>query len=44
VLVREEPEKNLNIFGAIERWNWVAEDQELPEAPVDWRERHVEKL
>jgi hypothetical protein len=44
VLVREEPEKNLNIFGAIERWNWVAEDQELPEAPVDWRERYIEKL
>jgi hypothetical protein len=49
VLVREEKQPNNytevgDIFGSVERWNWVKEDPTLPHAPVDWRERYGEKL
>jgi hypothetical protein len=49
VLVREEKQPNRyddigNIFGSIERWNWIKEDPLLPHAPIDWRERYGEKL
>lgn len=44
VLVREEPENEMKVFGSIERWNWVTEDPRLRGAPLDWQERYREKL
>jgi hypothetical protein len=49
VLVREEKQPNHypgvgNVFGSIERWNWVKEDPVLPHAPVGWTDRYEEKL
>ena len=40
VLVREEEPNEHSVFGSIEHWNWVREDPELPDAPVDWRQRY----
>jgi len=28
-----------DVYGWIERWNWVREDEALPEAPTEWVER-----
>jgi hypothetical protein len=44
VIVREEQPNDHGIHGSIERWNWVAEDPELPHAPVDWEQRYGQKL
>jgi hypothetical protein len=49
VLVREEKQPNRyegvgDIWGSIERWNWVKEDPVLPQAPVDWKDRYGRKL
>jgi len=45
VLVREEKEANeFQVFGSIEHWSWVEEDRELPQAPVDCKNRYGAKL
>ncbi len=44
VLVREEPPNEHNVFGSIEKWNWVGEDPQLRHAPVDWAKRYGNKL
>src|ERR1017187_437262 len=47
VLVREDPETFPGVgevFGSIERWNWIREDPMLPHAPIDWHKRYGEKL
>jgi len=44
VLVREEDTGEPGIHGSIERWNWVEEDPELPQAPVGWATRYGSKL
>lgn len=42
VLVRlfKEPDSVSGIVGCIEHWSWIAEDSELPFAPVNWGERY----
>lgn len=32
------------VYGWINRWNWVDEDQKLPGAPISWDFRYEEKL
>jgi hypothetical protein len=32
------------VYGWIDRWNWVFEDPRLPGAPIDWDSRYEEKL
>lgn len=32
------------IYGWINRWNWVDEDPKLPEVPLNWSSRYKEKL
>jgi hypothetical protein len=49
VLVREEPGPNEyagvgKVFGSIEKWNWVKEDPQLLQAPIEWQERYTSKL
>jgi hypothetical protein len=44
VIVREEKPDEYGICGSVERWNWVREDPELPQAPVAWEQRYGEKL
>jgi hypothetical protein len=49
VLVREEQQPKEyagvgQIFGSIEKWNWVKEDPVLLHAPIDWQERYGKKL
>jgi hypothetical protein len=44
VLVRVEECLEFNVFGSIEKWNWVMEDSELKDAPVEWNLRYAEKL
>ena len=45
VLVREEKQPNdYNVFGSIEKWNWIKEDPEELHAPVEWSDRYAEKL
>lgn len=45
VLVRKEPQPNEfagvgNVYGSIERWNWLKEDPARLGAPVGWGERY----
>jgi hypothetical protein len=41
VLVIElEPPDEHGIAGTIEHWNWVEEDSELRQAPINWNERY----
>jgi hypothetical protein len=45
VLVREEQQPNdYGVFGSIEHWNWIKEDPELLDAPLEWPERYGQKL
>lgn len=44
VLVREEENYESGVLGSVEKWNWVAEDSELPDAPVDWNLRYGKML
>ena len=44
VLVREEPPNAFGVFGSIEKWNWIMEDTELKDAPVEWNVRYGKKL
>lgn len=44
VLVRKADQADYNVVGDIEHWNWVEEDSELENAPVDWADRYIEKL
>ncbi len=32
------------VYGWIDRWNWVGEDPELPGAPINWKTRYTERL
>lgn len=32
------------VYGWIDRWNWVDEDSQLPGAPLNWSSRYEEKL
>ena len=32
------------IWGVIEKWNWVREDPDLAEAPVNWEQRYEQKM
>jgi hypothetical protein len=32
------------VYGWIDRWNWVDEDPKLPEAPLNWDSRYSNKL
>lgn len=44
VLVREEEPGEFGVAGSIEKWNWIMEDLDLSEAPVEWGMRYGEKL
>lgn len=44
VLVREEEANEAGIYGSLERWNWIEEDPELPQAPVAWATRYGRRL
>lgn len=44
VLVREQPIDKMGVSGLMLRWNWVKEDPNLSEAPVDWQIRYGRKL
>lgn len=45
VLVREEDQPNAyGVFGSVEYWSWVAEDQNFPLAPIDHLERYKKRL
>jgi len=44
VLVREEQENEYGVRGSIEKWNWLEEDLELEQAPIEWSTRYGEKL
>lgn len=44
VLVREEQDHELGVCGSVEKWNWIAEDPSLLEAPVDWKTRYGRML
>jgi len=37
-------DKYPEVFGWIDRWNWVYEDLNLPEAPLNWSSRYEEKI
>lgn len=32
------------VLGVIAKWNWVREDQNLAEAPVNWEQRYEQKI
>jgi hypothetical protein len=32
------------VYGWIDRWNWVFEDPRMPGAPIDWDSRYEERL
>lgn len=42
VLVRQDDDGQ-DVYGSIERWNWIEEDPGLPQAPIDWVARYGEK-
>jgi hypothetical protein len=44
VIAREHEAAALGIHGSIERWNWVEEDPNLPQAPLGWEQRYGKKL
>jgi hypothetical protein len=44
VLVRIEECPEFNVYGSIEKWNWIMEDPELKDAPVEWNLRYAQKL
>jgi len=37
-------EKWPEVYGWIDRWNWIYEDAYLPGAPMNWKTRYEEKL
>ena len=37
-------EKWPEVYGWINRWNWVDEDPGVPEAPLNWSSRYAEKM
>ena len=45
VLVREEPQPNeFHVVGTVEHWNWVLEDSDLKQAPINWQQRYQKLL
>jgi len=44
VLVRLEDSNEFNVYGSIERWNWIKEDPKFAEAPIGWSQRYGKKV
>ena len=43
VLIRQESRDD-GVCGSIEHWSWIREARELSGAPVDWENRHEQKI